>query len=64
MELTTTENQVFKSSKVSLALVTVLVGIGSGFLGMCLAMLLHYLQHIAYGYSPLHIISNETFLGS
>nr|WP_280607295.1 chloride channel protein [Legionella pneumophila] len=62
MELTTTENQLFKSSKVSLALVTVLVGIGSGFLGMCLAMLLHYLQHIAYGYSPLHIISNETFL--
>ncbi|HAT8772536.1 TPA: chloride channel protein [Legionella pneumophila] len=62
MELTTTENQLFKSSKVSLAMVTVLVGIGSGFLGMCLAMLLHYLQHIAYGYSPLHIISNETFL--
>lgn len=62
MELTTTENQLFQSSKATLALVTILVGIGSGFLGMCLALLLHYLQHIAYGYSPLHIISNETFL--
>jgi H+/Cl- antiporter ClcA len=29
---------------------------------MLLALLLHYLQHIAYGYSPTLIISNETFL--
>ncbi|KTD20971.1 chloride channel protein (voltage gated) [Legionella lansingensis] len=62
MESVRTENQLFQSSKASLALVIVLVGVGSGFLGMCLALLLHYLQHIAYGYSPLHIISNETFL--
>lgn len=62
MELTTSENQLFQSSKATLALVTILIGVGSGFLGMCLALLLHYLQHIAYGYSPLHIISNETFL--
>lgn len=43
-------------------LVTVSVGIASGLLGMTLALLLHYIQHIAYGYSPLHIISNESFL--
>lgn len=43
-------------------LVTLVVGISSGLLGMSLALLLHYIQHIAYGYSPLHIISNESFL--
>nr|WP_277619273.1 chloride channel protein [Legionella norrlandica] len=62
MESVRTENQLSQSSKATLAVVTILVGIGSGFLGMCLALLLHFLQHIAYGYSPLHIISNETFL--
>ncbi|KTD82518.1 chloride channel protein [Legionella waltersii] len=45
-----------------LIFVTLLVGVGSGLLGMSLALLLHYLQHIAYGYSPLQIISNESFL--
>lgn len=42
--------------------VSIVVGIGSGVLGMSLAMLLHYIQHIAYGYSPLHIMSDEHFL--
>lgn len=42
--------------------VTLGVGVGAGFIGMFLALLLHYLQHIAYGYSPLHLISNESFL--
>lgn len=45
-----------------LILVTITVGIGAGLGGMLLALLLHYTQHIAYGYSPTHIISNETFL--
>ena len=45
-----------------LVLVTVIIGIGAGLGGMLLALLLHYLQHIAYGFSPTQIISNETFL--
>ena len=42
--------------------VTIVIGIGSGLGGMSLALLLHYVQHIAYGYSPTAIISNENFL--
>lgn len=41
---------------------TIFVGIGSGFFAMLLALLLHYIQHIAYGYSLNQIISNESFL--
>jgi H+/Cl- antiporter ClcA len=41
---------------------SIVVGIGSGFLGMSLALLLHYIQHLAYGYSPEFIISDESFL--
>jgi H+/Cl- antiporter ClcA len=46
----------------TLLLVIILVGIGGGLSGMSLALLLHYIQHIAYGYSPGAIISNESFL--
>ena len=46
----------------TLILVTIIVGVGSGLGGMFLALLLHYIQHIAYGYSPNLIISNESFL--
>lgn len=41
---------------------TIVVGIGSGLLGMFLVLLLHYVQHIAYGYSLNHVISKESFL--
>src|ERR1700733_3328132 len=41
---------------------TIFVGIGSGFLAMLLALLLHDIQHIAYGYSINKIISPESFL--
>lgn len=51
-----------KTPLTALVLVTIAVGISSGFLGMSLALLLHWIQHIAYGYSPFHIISNESFL--
>ncbi|WP_298626895.1 chloride channel protein [uncultured Legionella sp.] len=51
-----------KTPLITLCLVTIAVGISSGLLGMSLALFLHYIQHIAYGYSPLHIISNESFL--
>jgi H+/Cl- antiporter ClcA len=61
MGVTNTEKKL-KTPLATLCMVTIAVGISSGFLGMFLALLLHYIQHIAYGYSPLHIISNESFL--
>ncbi|WP_043202081.1 chloride channel protein [Paraburkholderia acidipaludis] len=51
-----------RSPLLTLAVVTVLTGIGAGIGGMLLAMLLHEIQHVAYGYSQAHIISNESFL--
>lgn len=45
-----------------LAVVTVLTGIGAGLGGMLLALLLHAIQHIAYGYSIAHVIGSESFL--
>lgn len=62
MELTAKMDKDSRTSPAMLIFVTIGVGVGSGFLGMLLALLLHYIQHIAYGYSPLHIISNESFL--
>ncbi|WP_133128246.1 chloride channel protein [Legionella nagasakiensis] len=46
----------------ALIVVTILVGISSGIGGMLLALLLRSIQHLAYGYSPWQVISNETFL--
>lgn len=46
----------------TLFIATIIVGVGSGFFAMLLALLLHYIQHIAYGYSPAQIISDESFL--
>ena len=51
-----------KTPHPTLILVIILVGVGGGLSGMSLALLLHYIQHIAYGYSPDAIISNENFL--
>ena len=51
-----------RSPLLTLAVVTVLTGIGAGIGGMLLAMLLHEIQHVAYGYSQAHIISSESFL--
>ena len=45
-----------------LAGVTLLTGLGAGVSGMLLAMLLHLLQHLAYGYSLAVIISPQSFL--
>lgn len=45
-----------------LALVVVFTGIGAGLGGMLLALLLHGIQHLAYGYSLDSLISHETFL--
>lgn len=40
----------------------VVIGVGTGLAGMGLALLLHWIQHLAYGYSLDHLISNESFL--
>ncbi|ABK11063.1 MULTISPECIES: chloride channel protein [Burkholderia] len=45
-----------------MAVVTVLTGIGAGLGGMLLALLLHAIQHLAYGYSIAHVIGSESFL--
>ncbi|MGQ7938448.1 chloride channel protein [Paraburkholderia sp. D1E] len=44
------------------ATVTLFTGIGAGLGGMLLALLLHTIQHLAYGYSVAHVISSESFL--
>src|ERR1700693_3420710 len=46
----------------ALATVTVLVGIGAGLGGMALPLLLHFIQHLAFGYSRDTVISPESFL--
>ncbi|RFU47958.1 chloride channel protein [Paraburkholderia sp. DHOC27] len=45
-----------------LVAVTVLTGVGAGLGGMSLALLLHAIQHLAFGYSEAHVISAESFL--
>jgi H+/Cl- antiporter ClcA len=45
-----------------LTAVTLLTGLGAGLGGMLLALLLHWIQHVAYGYSIDHVISSESFL--
>lgn len=42
--------------------VTVCVGIGAGVGGMCLGLLLHFIQHAAYGYSMHRLLSTQSFL--
>jgi H+/Cl- antiporter ClcA len=45
-----------------LAVVTVLTGVGAGLAGMSLALLLHLIQHVAYGYSLGVLTGPESFL--
>jgi H+/Cl- antiporter ClcA len=45
-----------------LATVTVLTGVAAGLGGMVLALLLHVVQHFAYGYSLAAVRSDESFL--
>jgi H+/Cl- antiporter ClcA len=51
-----------KNSWLLLGMVTVLTGVAAGFSGMLLALLLHLIQHVAYGYSLGAVVSHETFL--
>ncbi len=41
---------------------TLIIGVGAGVIGILLIYLLHFTQHIAYGYSLHSIISSERFL--
>lgn len=45
-----------------LFLVTIGVGILSGLAGMCLDLLLHLIQHLAFRYSLTHLVDYENFL--
>ncbi|MGC1332227.1 chloride channel protein [Pseudomonas sp.] len=47
---------------VALAAVTLFTGIGAGLGGMLLALLLHGIQHLAYGYSQDHLVGHQSFL--
>ncbi len=49
-------------ARAAFALAVVLTGVGAGLGGMALALLLHGIQHLAYGYSAAHLISDESFL--
>jgi H+/Cl- antiporter ClcA len=49
-------------SVVRLAVVTVVTGICAGLGGMLLALLLHGIQHVAYGYSLDKLVSTQHFL--
>jgi H+/Cl- antiporter ClcA len=51
-----------ETSILTLAVVTILVGIGAGLGGILLALLLHFIQHVAYGYSLNTLIGSESFL--
>ena len=42
--------------------VTVCVGVGAGLSGMCLGLLLHFIQHWAYGYSMHRLLGMQSFL--
>ena len=45
-----------------LATVTVATGLAAGLGGMVLGLLLHFVQHVTYGYSLHSIVSHESFL--
>src|SRR5262245_52952386 len=46
---------------VRLAVVTVLTGVGAGVGGVLLVLLLHLVQHLAYGYGLHDVIGRESF---
>lgn len=43
-------------------LAVITTGVVAGSAGMVLALILHAIQHYAFGYSPAHVISAESFL--
>lgn len=55
-------NPPVSSSLWRLTAATLCTGILAGLGGMMLALILHFIQHLAFGYSPDFIISSESFL--
>jgi H+/Cl- antiporter ClcA len=55
-------NNSAKGRWLTLATVTLAVGVTTGLGGMMLGLLLHFVQHVAYGYSLHAIVSHESFL--
>lgn len=47
---------------VRFCLAVLLTGIGAGFAGLFLSFLLHFMQHIGFGYSTDQLVSSESFL--
>lgn len=50
------------SKPLAFAIVTALTGVGAGLGGMALALLLHFVQHVAYGYGWGELVGHESFL--
>ncbi|MES2211758.1 MAG: chloride channel protein [Pseudomonadota bacterium] len=61
MKLTNLKNTEFPIT-MPVFFATLVIGVGAGLSGMLLVYLLHFIQHIAYGYSLHSIISSERFL--
>ena len=51
-----------ETSSFTFAIIVAMIGMAAGLGGMALGMLLHVMQHMAYGYSVHAIISPESFL--
>lgn len=51
-----------RSNLLKITLLTLFVGVLGGVAGTFLGLLLRAIQHIAFGYSPGQLVSNETFL--
>jgi len=45
-----------------MAAATIIVGFATGLAGMCLTLLLHFIQHIAFGYSTDVLVGPKSFL--
>lgn len=50
-----------KQKQIMLCWITLLVGVTAGLGGMFLTFLLHFIQHLAFGYSTGALVSSETF---
>jgi H+/Cl- antiporter ClcA len=51
-----------QNKALAFAVATVLTGLGAGVGGMAFALLLHLIQHVAYGYSLTYLVGAESFL--
>lgn len=54
--------RLIRAEMLAMGAATLLTGLGAGLFGMALALLLHEIQHLAFGYSLNAVISEESFL--